>query len=390
MWSSPAERPRRTGEQVERRADHDRLALVAAGPERAEVVADGSTSGRRTSGPRPRRTSGCGARGRPSRPAGAGGPPRRRPGGRAGRTGGSPGPWRTRTTTRLERAGVVESRGRPSACRAARTAARPEQRLVRRPGPDLPGHDAGDDVGRSRRVVEHRARRVDHRPGRGVGGHVGLPLAEQHLDHVGHGVDLVDLVEVEPVPHGQQVVQRDGRPGVGRVLPAGDRPPVRPGRAAPRRRACRRPRGGSTWPSTTTSAGWRRSRARTGGPSAPARRRSARRAAGRPGPRPPRRWFRSGRCRRRGHPAAGRVPGAPRPGATRRSATAPRPAGEGAGPAPRSRTSPIGGHARPWEVSRAGPRSCRWWCPAGGPRAQRWRRRCTSAGPRPGCRARTS
>jgi hypothetical protein len=45
-------------------------------------------------------------------------------------------------------------------------------------------------------------------------GHVTLPGAEEHLDHVGDALVDVVLDEVEPVAHGQQLAQGDGAPRV--------------------------------------------------------------------------------------------------------------------------------------------------------------------------------
>ena len=85
-------------------------------------------------------------------------------------------------------------------------------------GPHRAGHDTRNDVRRPRRVVEAPARRRRQRAvGREVR-HVGLPVAEEHLDHVRDALVDVVLREVEPVAHGEQVAQGDG---VARVVAGG-------------------------------------------------------------------------------------------------------------------------------------------------------------------------
>ena len=87
-----------------------------------------------------------------------------------------------------------------------------QERPHRVAGADLATDDGGDDVGRAGRVVEDGAGVVGEGPSLRVGGHVGLTLAEEHLDHVRHaGVDVV-LGPLEAVAHLQQLVERDGRP----------------------------------------------------------------------------------------------------------------------------------------------------------------------------------
>ena len=88
----------------------------------------------------------------------------------------------------------------------------------------MPGHDEGG----AGRVVEDGARLVGERVVGGEVGHVDLGVAEQHADDVRALDVLVVLGEVEAVPHGEQVVQRDGMAGIGRVGPLGDRCSARP------------------------------------------------------------------------------------------------------------------------------------------------------------------
>jgi len=58
---------------------------------------------------------------------------------------------------------------------------------------------------------------------RRVGRRVALAGSEEHLSHVGHVAVHVVLDEGEPAAHAQQLLDRDGVPGVGGVAPLGHR-----------------------------------------------------------------------------------------------------------------------------------------------------------------------
>ena len=173
---------------------------------------------RREAGAAGKDTAGCSASMSSTRPSCS--PTARRP----RRRGPSPTSWRG--PRRLAGAGAAVPGARP-VHGGPRRLLGPHLRAVQEPGvrlapADAAGHDARDDVRRPRRVVQARARRHCQGPVGGEAGQVGLPLAEEHPDHVGDTVVDVVLREVQAVTHGEQLAQSDGAAGVGGAGRLGD------------------------------------------------------------------------------------------------------------------------------------------------------------------------